>query len=293
MAGIVSIGEILWDVFPDAEHLGGASFNFSVHAVRLGNEVAFVSAVSDDERGRTARFRAASLGLDPEFIQVVDGAPTGLVSVRIDPLGQPDFTIHRPAAYDLLILDPPRLAALAERKPGWIYYGTLHQLEPSSRAATRRLVEALPGARKFYDVNLRRDSYTPQLVLQLLSESDVVKLNDQEVAAVEAMAGCHSASFREFTEVWSKRYGWQAVAVTRGKDGCAVRIGDDYAEAPGRLVTVADTVGAGDAFAAGLWHCLSRNCGAAWTADFANRLGALVASRAGGQPEWTTEELLH
>lgn len=292
LASIISIGEILWDVFPDSEHLGGASFNFSVHAARLGNEVAFVSAVGDDELGRKARLRASSLGLDPEFIQVVDEAPTGTVSVRLDSSGQPDFTIHRPAAYDRVVLDPPRLAALAARKPGWIYYGTLHQSEPSSRAATRALVEALPGASKFYDVNLRRDSYTPELVLQLLSESDVVKLNDQEVVAVETMAGCHSDSFREFTEVWSKRHGWQAVAVTRGEDGCAIRIGEDYAEAPGRQITVADTVGAGDAFAAGFWHCLSLNHDAAGTADFANRLGALVASRAGGQPEWSADEML-
>jgi fructokinase len=291
LARIVSIGEILWDVFPDSPRLGGATFNFSVNARRLGQEVTFVSAVGDDERGRAARLCAASLGLDPDFIQVVPGTPTGWVSVGLDSLGHPDFTIHRPAAYDRVVLDAPELAGLAAWNPDWIYYGTLHQMEPASRAATRKLLEALPGARKFYDVNLRRDSYTPELVLQLLSEADAVKLNDDEVAAVEAMAGSSGPGLQQFTGDWSRRMGWRAVAVTRGKDGCAVRIGEDYAEVGGHPIQVVDTVGAGDAFAAAFLYGLSQNWGAARTADFANRLGAVVASRAGGLPEWSTGDL--
>jgi fructokinase len=291
LARIVSIGEILWDVFPDSERLGGASFNFSVNARRLGQEVIFVSAVGDDQRGRTARLRAASFGLDPDFIQVVPGAPTGWVSVGLDSSGQPDFTIHRPAAYDRVVLDEAELARLAAWNPDWIYYGTLHQVEPASRTVTRRLVEALPAARKFYDVNLRRDSYTPELVMQLLSEADAVKLNDSEVAAVEAMAGGADAGLQEFTGGWSQPMGWRAVAVTRGRGGCAVRIGGDYAEVRGHPVTVVDTVGAGDAFAAAFLSGLSQNWSAARTADFANRLGAVVASRAGGLPEWNTADL--
>lgn len=290
MARIVSIGEILWDVFPDSERLGGAAFNFSVNVHRLGMETIFLSAVGDDEGGRTARSRAASLGLDPDFIQVVPGAPTGSVSVGLDSAGHPDFTIRRPAAYDRVVVDEALLERLAGWNPDWIYYGTLHQMEAAPRAATRRLVEALPATRKFYDVNLRRDSYTPELVLALLAGADAAKLNDEEVTAVEAMAGTRSTSLEEFTEAWSRQMGWRAVAVTRGKDGCAVRIGEDYTEAPGRKVAVVDTVGAGDAFAAAFLLGLVQDWSAARTADFANRLGAVVASRPGGLPEWSTAD---
>jgi len=293
LARIVSIGEILWDVFPDSERLGGATFNFSVNSHRLGSDVIFLSAVGDDERGRNARLRAESLGLDPTFIQMVPGTPTGSVTVWLDSAGHPDFTIHRPAAYDRVVLDEPLLARLCEWNPEWIYYGTLHQMEPASRDATSRLIAALPRARRFYDVNLRRDSYTPELVMELLSGSDAVKLNDDEVVSVESMAGCRSASLRQFTETWSERMGWTAVAVTRGKDGCAVRIGEDYAERPGRPVQVVDTVGAGDAFAAAWLHGLTHQWNAARIADYANRLGALVASRAGALPDWSAGDLEH
>src|ERR1039457_911062 len=96
---ILSIGEILWDVFPDSVRLGGAPFNFAVHAQRLGHRAIFLRGVGDDERGRAAGGRAAALGLTTEFVQVAAGQPTGSVSVRLDAEGKPDFTIHRPAGY--------------------------------------------------------------------------------------------------------------------------------------------------------------------------------------------------
>ena len=291
MARIISIGEILWDVFPDSERLGGATFNFSVNARRLGLDVIFISAVGDDDRGRTARQRAATLGLDPDFIQVIPGAPTGWVSVGLDDSGHPDYIIHRPAAYDRVVLEDAALDRLASWNPDWIYYGTLHQAEPSPRAVTCRLMDALPSARRFYDVNLRRNSYTPELVLQLLSEAHAVKLNDEEVVAVEAMAGRRSVSLEQFTADWSRRMGWEAVAVTRGAAGCAVRIGEEYAEAPGYPVTVVDTVGAGDAFASAFLFALAEGFGASRSADLANRLGAIVASRPGALPDWSTTDL--
>lgn len=270
----------MWDVFDQSEKLGGAPFNFSVHASRLGHRVLFLSAVGDDARGRAARAIAAELGLSTDFLQVVPGAPTGTVSVRLDATGQPDFTIHRPAAYDALRLDDATLSQLSELAPEWLYFGTLHQTAASSRKQTVKLVEALPMARRFYDINLRRDSYTLELVADLLGKADVVKMNDGEA---EELAGAFGAD-------WTRKMKCQAVAVTRGANGAALRIGEDYAEVPGYRVAVADTVGAGDSFAAAFLHGLSQGWDAARTADFACRVGALVASRAGGVPEWMLEE---
>lgn len=270
---ILSIGELLWDVFPDTVRLGGAPFNFSVHAHRLGHRVIFLSAVGDDERGRAALERVAALGLPAEFIQVAAGQPTGTVSVRLDAEGQPDFTIHRPAAYDCLTLDEDQLQRLADLRPDWIYFGTLYPMEARAREVLRRLMDAVPDARRFYDVNLRRGCYTPELVRELLSLAGAVKLNDDEAERFPNLGAAP----------------W--VAVTRGERGCAVRMGNDGAECPGYPVKVVDTVGAGDAFAAAFLHGLEAGWSAAKTGDFANRLGALVASRAGAVPEWSTGEL--
>jgi fructokinase len=287
---IISIGEVLWDVFEDSEKLGGAPFNFAVHASRLGHEVTFVSAVGDDERGHAVLTRASELGLRPDFIQIAPGAATGTVSVRVDSAGQPDFTIRRPAAYDALQLGRADLRRLAAIEPDWLYYGTLHQAEPAARAETKRLAEALPGAKRFYDINLRRHSYTRELIAELMAAAHVVKLNEHEAVAVDAMFGCRHDALSEFTEFWSRKFGWAAVAVTRGSRGCAIRIGRDYAEPPGYTVKVADTVGAGDAFAAAFLEGFSQGWNANRTGDFANRVGAVVASRPGGAPMWSMED---
>ena len=270
---VVSIGEILWDVFADSERLGGAPFNFAVHARRLGHNVVFVSAVGDDPRGHRARDRAAGLGLPAEFIQVLPGVPTGAVSVTTDSAGQPSFTIHRPAAYDGLRLDAAALERIAGSRPSWIYFGTLIQSDPRARRQVADLIHALPSARRFYDVNLRTGCYTPGLVRELLALADVVKLNHDEA--------------REFPELED----FSAVAITRGADGCQVRIDGDRAECPGYPVTVADTVGAGDAFAAAFLHGLDQGWSAARTGDFANRLGALVASQPGALPDWSLDQI--
>jgi fructokinase len=270
---IFSIGEILWDVFPDSVRLGGAPFNFAVNAHRLGHRVIFLSAVGNDDRGRDALRRAAALGLSTAFIQTAADQPTGSVSVRLDAEGHPDFTIHRPAAYDCLTLDDAQLRRLAELRPDWIYFGTLYPMQGTAREIVRRLMDAMPHARRFYDVNLRRDCYTPELVRELLAMADAVKMNDDEAAL-----------FPGLDEV-------PQVAITRGGQGCLVRIGTDQAECPGYPVKVADTVGAGDAFAAAFLHGLGLGWSAAKTGDFANRLGALVASRAGAVPDWSPRDL--
>jgi len=287
---IASIGEILWDVFPDTEHLGGASFNFAAHARRLNHEVVFISAVGRDERGTRALERMRELDLSTRFVRSVTGAATGIVTVEIDAAGQPRFILHRPAAYDLLELTDSDLQQLAELNPDWIYFGTLHQMDPRAREATRRLLEAIPAARCFYDINLRIDSYERFLVRRLMTRADVVKLNDSEVEAVDEMFGSSSPSLEHFCRQYAREFGWESVCVTRGALGCALLAGAEYVEAEAYPVQVFDTVGAGDAFAAAYLHGLACRWPAAHIADFANRVGAIVASKAGGTPLWTAAE---
>jgi fructokinase len=268
---VASLGEILWDLIGDRELLGGATFNFSVQLSRLGHDVAFISAVGDDDRGRRALREASRLGLSTDFIRIVKDAPTGTVSVSVDAQGQPDYVLHRPAAYDF--------AALPEQQinPDWLYHGTLLFMEPRMH----QLIRSYPGARRFYDINLRKDSYSGPLVLELLQLADVVKLNDEELVRVQEMAGASHTSIEKFCRDYAARFHWDAVCVTRGEHGCAILKGDEYVEVEGIPVQVADTVGAGDAFAAAFLHGLDQNWPASKIGAFANRLGATVASRRG------------
>src|SRR5579871_976036 len=106
---LISIGEILWDVIGGQEHLGGALLNLSVHASRLGHEALLVSAVGADRRGDLALETMSGLGLSIGCVQRSDRWPTGIVTVTVSADGQPEFEIHRPAAYDSLNLDKAAL----------------------------------------------------------------------------------------------------------------------------------------------------------------------------------------
>jgi len=288
---IVSIGEVLWDVIGDQEHLGGAPFNFGAHARRLGHDVQFVSAVGWDERGDRVLERMAQMNLSTRFVRCTEDFPTGIASVTLDSAGQPSFRIEHPAAYDFPELTPADLEEIFSPVPDWICFGTLLQMSPQAREVTGRLLAAKGGARRFYDVNLRPSCYEPQLVRDLMSQATVVKLNDEEVPMVDQMCGRSHSSLEDFCRDYAALLGWEAVCVTRGAEGCVLLVDNEVFSAPGYPVKVVDTVGAGDAFAAAFVHGLGSGWPAGQVADFANRVGALVAGRPGAIPPWTMDDI--
>ena len=91
---IISIGEILWDVYEDEEHIGGAPFNFSVHVNSLGHEVYFISAVGVDSRGGLGLLSISNYDLSKNYISRVKNYPTGYVDVTIGIDGFPSYNIH-------------------------------------------------------------------------------------------------------------------------------------------------------------------------------------------------------
>jgi fructokinase len=287
---IISIGEVLWDVVGQTEHLGGAPFNFAVHLSKLGHQVTFISAVGNDERGQRILDSMSRMGLNTRYIRKVDQYPTGTASVTFGAQGQPHFLIGRPSAYDFPQLSETDLAELQSQLPDWIYFGTLQQMSSAARKVTAQLLNSDSRARRFYDVNLRPDSYESSLVKECLARATVVKLNDTEVEKIAEMVGEPYSSFEDFCRGYSAKFNWEAICITRGAQGCVLLIGDEYVEANGYSVTVADAVGAGDAFAAAFVHGFGSGWPAPQIADFANRVGALVASRTGAIPSWTLAE---
>jgi len=287
---VISIGEVLWDIVGQEEHLGGATFNFSAHLSRLGHTVSFVSAVGADQRGQRVIDRMFQLGLTTEYLHIEKDHSTGSASVALGSDGQPKFVLHRPAAYDFPQLTTAQCDRLFSHPVDWIYFGTLHQIYPRARQLTADILDRASGARRFYDVNLRSDGYTPQLIQQLMSRATLVKLNHEEVEAITLMLGSQHGSLEEFCRKYSSLYKWAGACVTRGSLGCTVLMDGKYIEAPGYPVQVVDTVGAGDAFAAAFLHGLDAGWPTPRIADFANRVGALVASRRGAIPDWTIAE---
>jgi fructokinase len=131
-------------------------------------------------------------------------------------------------------------------------------------------------------------------VERLSGLATILKLNDVEAKLLFDRTGGKAGEFtvERFCALWAERHGIDVICCTLGPDGCFVYDHGVGLRVAGFAIEVTDTVGAGDAFAAGFLHGYSRGWTIANAARFANALGALVASRAGATPSWTVDEVL-
>ena len=290
---ILSIGELLWDVFGETEFLGGAPLNFSVTIQRLGHPAALVSGVGNDERGSRALRSMTTLGLTTDFVQVDPERCTGTAIVTTDRQGNVSYSIPRPAAFDDMALSATQWSRLTALHPQWIYFGTLAQTNHANERTLDHLIQDLPGIKCFYDMNLREGHWNLPLVQRLCRLASVVKMNEDEAKTLFHMTQpSETFSMENFCRYWSLSCGADTICVTRGSEGSAIFAKNVFYSFEGVTVDVVDTVGAGDAFAAAFLHGLILDWPVAQNASFANALGAFVASRAGATPDWTPDECL-
>lgn len=278
---IVGLGEILWDLLPGGRQLGGAPFNFAFHCHQLGHPSRIVSRVGDDDLGVEIRARLAACHLADVYLQHDADHSTGTVRVDVDTHGQPTFTIAPDAAYDHLAWDQ----SLAGLFPGIaaVCFGTLIQRHPSARATVQHALRTARRAVIVYDVNLRQDFFNRDIIEDSLYASGWVKLNDEELLVLREMLRLPAPPSAALAEI-RRRYHLELACLTRGARGCLVQTAQEEVDLPGLQVNVVDTVGAGDAFTAGLLVYTLERKPLRDAADFANRLAAQVAASAGGTP---------
>ena len=290
---VLSIGEVLWDVFPGYEILGGAPLNFAVNSARLGSSVALLSATGPDHRGRLIRDAVSAFGVNAAYIKEVPEHTTGVAMVSKTPAGEPCFSIPRPAAFDCIHLSAPELQDLSETvKPDWLYFGTLVQVNSATEDTTHELVRRNPDARCFYDMNLRPGSWSLPLVERLSAAASVLKLNEDEAQTLGHLIGMEPGPMflNEFCERWAREFAIATICVTLGPVGCMIFQDGAMHTIPGFPAEVADTVGAGDAFAAAFLYGHHHGWPVAEAGRFGNAVGSIVASRSGATPIWSMEE---
>jgi fructokinase len=280
---VVGLGEVLWDLLPDRACLGGAPANFAYITTLMGDQGIVASRVGQDGRGLEALRRMEELGLDIDHVQTDSTHPTGTVNVQIDGRGQARFAIADAVAWDFLEWTPgwQRLAAEADA----VCFGTLAQRSRQSRATICEfLAGAPPDSVKAFDVNLRQSYYSHEILAESMKLADIVKLNDEELPRI--MDLCRLAHTDEGSSAHRLLdvYRLKLVCITRGSRGSLLVGRDESSEHPGFRVTVADTVGSGDAFTAGLLHEYLHGASLGLMNEVANLVGAWVASEAGGMP---------
>ncbi len=281
---IAGIGEILWDVFPNYKKLGGAPANFAYFIKKLGQYGVIASRIGHDPLGKEILGSLTGLGLDMDFIQVDLKHPTGTVDVKIDGSGQPDYIINENVAWDFLKLSHSwkELAG----KTDVVCFGTLAQRSSESRKTITSFLKMVPDtAFKVLDLNLRQNFYSLKIILRSLELSTVLKLSKEELEILKHLMGSLiEENDVDFCRGLMKRYGIRLVCITRGDGGSLVLNEKNYYDHPGYKVSVADTVGAGDAFTAAMVIQYLRGGTLEEISNSANKLGAWVCSKFGPTP---------
>jgi fructokinase len=277
---IVGIGEVLWDVYPDAAHFGGAPANFACHAASLGARAWMVSAVGADDFGDRALDSLSQRGVECGCVSRDRSHATGRVMVSVDAGGQPSYEIAADTAWDHVTWSE-ELATLARRCDA-VCFGTLGQRSAASRDTIRRFVENTPrGALRVFDANLRQRFYDAGTIESSLEIASVLKLNGEELPLVAELCGIDARTPREMLSELVSRYELRLAALTCGSDGALLLAGGEESRCPAVPATVVDTVGAGDAFTATLVFDFLRGLPLAEINRHANAVASFICSQPG------------
>jgi len=286
-----TFGEILWDCLPSGRHAGGAPFNVAAHIAQLGASVSLLSAVGQDPLGDEILEVARNKAVNVEFVgRARIGLPTGTVVATVDAMGNATYEIVQPVAWDEIVVSAEALAAVA--KAGAFIFGSLASRSPYNLEQLDHLLE-IKGPLKFFDVNLRPPFADPKRIVELAGRADVIKLNHDEVGQIASWLRTGEATpnppgnadaVAEACRTLSEATNTPRICVTMGAGGAALWDHGNLVTASAPKVVVKDTVGAGDAFMAGLMVGLTRQVDTQIVLETACRLGAIVASHDGATP---------
>ena len=282
---IVGIGELLWDCFPGVPpRLGGAPANVAFHAAQLGAEGIVVSRVGDDENGNRAAALLQSRRMTTAFVGRGMTHPTGTVEVALSLTGQPSYIIAENVAWDFLEWSDS-LDALARRASA-VCFGSLAQRTSASRETIRRFVAATPPAAiRLFDINLRQQFYTAELLRASLEAASALKLNEDELTVLTDLFAL-PLDREEAMLALQREFSLSLIALTEGARGATLlAAGQRSIFVPADPVPVVDTVGAGDAFTAALLVSLMQEgIPLEEIGRHANRVGGYVAGCSGAMP---------
>lgn len=303
---IVSCGEALIDMLPRestageeafAPYAGGAVFNTAIALGRLGIQSGFFCGLSSDMFGDILRRTLTDSRVDHSYCATLD-LHTTLAFVRlVDGHASYAFFDENTAGRMITQAHLPTFGADVEA----LHFGAISLIPEPCGATYESLMRREHQSRVIsLDPNIRPGFITDAAahrarIDRMIAMSDILKMSDEDLAWF-GMAGEEEAA-----RIWLEA-GPKIVIFTRGPRGAVAYTHDHIVEVPGVRVDVADTVGAGDTFNAGILAALSRagKLGKAAVAalsrdDIAAALSlgakaaAVTVSRPGANPPWAAE----
>ncbi len=247
MNRVTAIGEILFDVYPYSKTLGGASFNFIFHVIKLTGNGNFVSRIGQDTNGKEILKFIAENNLPGDFIQTDPIHPTGESIALLDNNKVPTWQIKTGTAYDYIEKNE-EVEKLINEKTDCLYFGTLAQRNITTRETIHHFFNR--DKKYFCDLNIRQNFYTTDLIRDCIKACNVLKLNIEELQLVNTLLLDKNFDINETPKRLINEYSIDRLCVTYGDQGAVIFEGSQSSNYRLKVDNVIDTVGAGDAYAA-------------------------------------------
>jgi fructokinase len=262
---ILVCGEALMDVFAGADtagglgleaRVGGSPFNVAVGLARLGQNVSFLGAISQDFLGERLLRALRSEGVSVALIERVE-APTTLSLVGLNAAGVPSYAFYGDGGADRqLRID---LARELPTDVSAIHVGSFSTVVEPIAATLRALVERERNrALVSCDLNVRlqvRPAVREWLeaLRWMQSHAHLLKVSEEDLAQLRP--GVEPATFIDE----ALHQGVALAVVTLGDRGALAATSANRVAVGPQPVHVVDTVGAGDSFQAALLAWLGDN----------------------------------
>lgn len=280
---VIGMGEALWDVLPDGKKIGGAPANFAYHVGQFGIPSMAVSAIGDDKLGQelTDQFDQKELNYHLATVPY----PTGTVQVELDDQGVPQYEIKENVAWDNIPAtdDLAKLAAKCKA----VCWGSLAQRNVVSRETINSFLDAIPeknDALKVFDINLRQNFYTKEILTDSMKRCNILKINDEELVVISRLFGYPGIDLQDKCWILLGKYNLKMLILTCGINGSYVFVPGSVSFVETPKVEVADTVGAGDSFTAAFISCLLKGKDVTEAHRTAVAVSAYVCTQNGAMP---------
>ncbi len=285
---VVGLGEVLWDVLPEGKKLGGAPANFAYHAGQfLGSDNTIaISALGEDQLADETIEALREHNLNDLLPRVP--YPTGTVQVSLAEGGIPTYDIKENVAWDNIPFDDD-IAAIA-RNCRAVCFGSLAQRNIVSRTTIQKFLDATPDdCLKIFDINLRQQFYTKEIIQESIRRCNILKINDEELVLIGRMFGYPGLDIENKCWLILGKYNLDMLVLTCGTNGSYVFTPGNVSFQETPKVTVADTVGAGDSFTGSFVGSILSGKSVAEAHHTAVRVSAFVCTQNGAMPEVPAE----
>ncbi|NGF57363.1 carbohydrate kinase [Parapedobacter sp. SGR-10] len=286
---VLCMGELLWDMIPTGKMVGGAPFNVAYHLNKLGVSARVLTRIGNDMDGVELVDFLTQHKIDSSLVQVDKEQPTSKVEVYYDDTHSVKYDIVYPTAWDYLEL--PKPAELVE-DVDYLVFGSLIFRHAVARDTMVQILERSKGTRIF-DVNLRAPHFSKEGIFQILGYTDILKLNEDELALISDWLGQGSRSVSDQTDHLLEAFGINELVLTLGAKGAMHKsreAGETYF-CQAQKVEVVDTIGSGDSFLAAFIASKVQDRPMREALHFASVLAAFVTSQKGGCPIYTQTDL--